>query len=579
MRERQFTARRRSGYRVHGSTVFLSAEEDHIFWKLRNLLWRTSQKRDYRHLFSKLDELMASPAIRPSDLEQQVLDFAADLEDGEMLRALVEDKQIIRKGTALSELRDRLSREGTRIVERQQMRITESQNRIKRAVALQRLQRLKELEYRVTCAVKCALHERRRRISEFQDRTRRAWSKAIPSKIISRIKESSPGVWYECELDQLDHELIACWRTTLKDGKRLEWARRGEKAALLYYRTGLRRVAEDISIQQLDSLATEWKTHDLRVDGRPLDVKNVRCPRLDRFQEHWWPDHKRDRERAQVAVVGSVSVPKADQSPEGSLVLLIGEVTDSDVRRLREDVNTAAKVAGLSLEIHPDRDWRYRLPGWLFEYPDDHYTSGPNWDDVLPRCRAISRDLGLPIAPWLVGLEAARCGPCSGIHGLKRIEETMFGFLRHVGLSRRTLFCFVLIYMLSHSDDSKAREALVDRIFHGDERSLPLGLHDPRNYVWHLLQALEQMIASNVDILHQATNFRLVGVNILQARIGSGRWHTILAYCGNCGRWPLFLGRSELCPCGRRRLVCDDPTCHSCGLNLPDCMTSVPHNR
>ena len=588
MRERQFTARRRdSGYRVRGSTVLVPTDEYYV-WKLRDLLWRTSQTGDYRRLFPKLDELIARDAIPIGVLEEHVLAFATKPTAHELLQAWVEEKRLIRSRLELTELQRRLSRvlhlavsqrcvrlrwldqyvkrAGGHIVERRQEQIKKLQDRTRRAVVSQRSMWLRGLDQRVKLAGSRIVEERKKRIAEIQNRTRRAWGNAIPSKIVSRIKESNPGVWYQCELDPLDRELVARWelKTTAEDRERLDWARRGEKAALLYYRKGLRHRVADISIQQLDGSTTEWKTHDLQVDGRLLDVKNVRCPRLDRFQEHLWRDHKQNREGDQVGIVGSVSIIGTDGDPEGSLV--IGEVTDSDVRGLHEEVNTAAKAAGLSVEIRLDRDWRDRVPGWLFEYPDVHYAGGPDWEDILPRCREIYQDLGLPMAPWLVGLEAARCGLRADSCRIMPNQGSMFGFVRRVGLSRRSLFWFVLLYMLSHRHDPKARHELVGLIFHGDEKSLPLGLHDPRHYVWHLFQTLEEMITSDDDVVGRATNFRLVGANILQARIGL-EWHTILAYCGSCGRWPIYWGASEPCPCGKRRLLCDDRACLSCGLD------------
>lgn len=587
MRETEYTARRRgSGYRIRRRTVWIPAHERN-FWKLRDLLWRTSQTRDYQRLFSGLDEYVARDAMHLQDLEQQVLDFAAGLEDGDMLRAWVADKQLIRKRVALTELRDRLSwelrravqqpslrlkeidqrvkHEGSRIVERHQMRINESQHRIKRTVVSQRSKRLKGIERRLKRTAHRIVQERQRQVAESQDRMRRTWANTIPSKIVSRLRKSNPGVWYECELDPLDLKLLAKWdrgRTTVEDRERLEWARRGEKAALLYYRRGLGRQATDVSIQQLDRSTTDWRSHDLRVDGCFLDVKNVRCTDPHRFQEHFWRDHKRSREGDHVGIVGSVSMLGTDGGPAGSLV--IGEVTDSQLRQLGAEVNRTAEAGGLSIEIDLGRDWRSRVPGWLFEYPDTHYTGGPEWEDVLPRCRSISEHLGIPVAPWLVGLEAARCGLESESRRLRPTEETIFGFLKRIGLSRRSLFCFVLLYMLAHRHDSEAREALIGHIFFGEERSFPLGLYDPRQYVRHLIQALEQVIRSKVDLVGRATNFRLHGVNILQARLEQ-EWHTILAYCGNCGRWPIYLGASEPCPCGKRRLLCDDPECLSCG--------------
>ena len=94
------------------------------------------------------------------------------------------------------------------------------------------------------------------------------------------------------------------------------------------------------------------------------------------------------------------------------------------------------------------------------------------------------------------------------------------------------------------------------------------------------------MIETNRDLLQSVSHIRLSGFAILQARV-VGQWLTILAYCGNCGKWPIFLGRTDAtaqhdrpgtgscrsCPCNSGRLVCNE--CGSCsGIR---CRQGIPY--
>ena len=168
-----------------------------------------------------------------------------------------------------------------------------------------------------------------------------------------------------------------------------------------------------------------------------------------------------------------------------------------------------------------------------------------------------------------------------------RITGSVHRFFQHFGVSRRTLFWFALTHLLSHMEEPWARDDLIEQIFpdratavrsadrSSKEKEFPLALFDPRMYIWHLIHTLSQMIQSNRRLLATVSDYRLRGAGVLQAQI-EGRWRTVLAYCGNCGKWPIFLGEvseghrerpveggaCRSCPCERSRLVCDD--CRTC---------------
>ena len=536
------------GHVVQGNTVFVQTKDDWWFWKLRDLEWRATRSRgDYRGLYRKLDELIDERGVPLRELEERLLGAPVRAAHPEALRRYFDNKRLGQARARLAELGERLKHAGAR-------------------TSTAHLERLADLGDRMVRAARRIVDARRERLSELQKCMRSFWHRAMPHALVLRLQKSTPDVRYECELDTRDRELVTSWRrgTSEKERERLEWARRGEKAAFRYYETGLGQPVADISLRQLDGSTRDWATHDLEVDSRRLDVKNIRTERTDRFGEHLWPDHKRRRGGDEIGIVGVVSELASDGCTGTSLVL--GEVGDVEVRRLHEEVNTAAAKMDLVVEINRDNGWRNRVPGWLFEYSDCHYAGAPGWVEVVSRCRAIFEGLQVPLAPWLAGLAAARGGTATETLGLPAAERVMFEFAMRVGVSRRTLFWLVLLCNLAYRHDAKARKELRSRVFFDDDVSRPLGVHDPQKYVWNVAQTLEEMITSNNEVVGRATNFRLRGVNILQACIEGGPWHTILAYCGNCGRQPIFLGASEACPCGRRRLLCDDPACLSCGL-------------
>ena len=112
--------------------------------------------------------------------------------------------------------------------------------------------------------------------------------------------------------------------------------------------------------------------------------------------------------------------------------------------------------------------------------------------------------------------------------------------------------------------------------------SFPLSVADPLLTIYSLINALQQIWDSSLEVLSQFDAYRLVNHSVLQGRGADHSWRTILAYCGGwklklagnsiaplgkCGNAPLYLGdgtggsSSSCTHC--HRLVC--PECGHCG--------------
>ena len=523
--------------------------------------WASMRSGETRGLARELDGLIRDSDIPLTRIEQHLL--VAARENGIPVQAvghLVQQRLILFRKHLLAMQGRRLRRAAQRTVD------------VARA-------KLKWIEGRNHVSVLRAIQRRREPLQRLDPRMAHAW-RCMPDVLVARLREATPEVSFSCELDAKDQQLVSTWprdrrRQVDEETNRLESARRAEKAALAYYSDlGLR--VEDVSIGQLEGGAKGHESHDIRAEDRPLDVKNVRCTRADRFAEHYWKKHKRYRHK-EVAIVGVVSMENLGAS------IVTGELQHSELDAFRHRTTSYPDGPRVSLELG---DLSGFVPGWLFEYPKLHYGSMPDWD-VLRRWLEISDALRCEVAPWILALGASRIRSGSNIPAASGVTRSIGRFFQHFPVSRRSTFWFVLCYLLSNSADPQARDDLIEHMFPNrpaggapahrllKEGQFPLALFDPREYIWNLIHTLSQMIRSNRDLLSAASAYRLRGAGILQARIDNS-WYTVLAYCGNCGKWPIYLGEPDIedgeaiveagacrsCPCNRRRLVCDD--CGGC---------------
>ena len=229
------------------------------------------------------------------------------------------------------------------------------------------------------------------------------------------------------------------------------------------------------------------------------------------------------------------------------------------------------------------------LPGWMFEYSDDHYRERNAAIDeiflLMSRNIALGEEaLELPL--WMYVLSAKDFVLHQSVTKLQRsIFEDLLQLRDSVGLNRRSLYLYVLgvaleavIQRLSVSDVLDEFIALT--VVHRDDA---LGynflyLKEPQglNYISALIGVLK--VFSNgyfYDNFDPYIKFKMTHPLILRAQRQSGAWETVVAYCGGwrkvvpevpCGNIPLVVGRQKVCTsCGN--LVCD-----SCGFCKQTCV-------
>jgi len=368
------------------------------------------------------------------------------------------------------------------------------------------------------------------------------------------------------------------------EANRLLSARVAEHAATKYYEA-LGHEVLDVSIGQIRNSDDQWKDHDLLVNGRPIDVKNARrsFSSHDAYVEHCVPKFKQSRvSGAEVSVTGVLSeysrVKNLAESVSSCRIL--GEVTASEICRLNV---WAQRRFGHILNI--DGIWKPEYqPGWIFEYPSEHYPSRDTAIAGIPGLIGKLKASGIAIdriPGWLLTLCPDRelVSPLAGSDQRSRILGDLQTLHDHIGFSRPGLFIFVMgLFLESIANgeqagqlDGPVRELLVIR---GSPYPRPLGLEDSQSYVANLIGMLVQVQNEALRQNIKFTAFRLTHPSILRGQRDSGAWMTLLAYCGGwrevpvrarCGATPLFFGQHEVCQnCGH--LVCDD-----CGYCSHDC--------
>ena len=189
--------------------------------------------------------------------------------------------------------------------------------------------RVGEVERRLNELGGTVLELRSRRLGTVTDRLHGQWRRFtmdLEREAGRIVRQDGPPVEFSLELGTRDRRLIDRWSSSdgEEEQERLSSARHAEKAVDAYYRQ-LGHSVEDVSIQQLDDAALEdsgWKTHDLLVDERPLDVKNVRFSREGALNEHLWRDHKAKRGGQPVAIVGVASEKLLDLSVARRAIVL-----------------------------------------------------------------------------------------------------------------------------------------------------------------------------------------------------------------------------------------------------------------
>ena len=366
--------------------------------------------------------------------------------------------------------------------------------------------------------------------------------------------------------------------------ERVRSARAAERAAQTYYDSfSETRPVEDVSLTQLASakdLRADWRSCDLTVSGRPIDVKNVRFESCSESPTQYYSEYllqpKYGDRPSPVTILG-VQTRQNDKVFESRI---LGEWDASIERSLSERARSLSDA--VSVRWIPSRQTPTSLPGWLLEYRRSHYSSfRPAWVKAWTRIESGVDETPVPL--WLAAIAAAH-GCSADRHSLSvrpRVDRELLRMLSRLfgghTPSRPSLVLFVLIW-LSHAGRNGNLELAADSLQRGfwghpcsrTDFTRPLGLHDPLEYVQSWMDIFVRLWQSDPSMFSRLRSLRLVARGLLRGKFeGDGEERTLVAYCGGCRRYPLVHGDVPPCGCTRRRLRC--PKCYYCHLSCSCC--------
>lgn len=384
-------------------------------------------------------------------------------------------------------------------------------------------------------------------------------------------------------------------------------ARSAELVMQTYYST-IGSPVEDISLKQLDAASEEWKTFDLRVGNRFIDVKNARQSLNGNggYVEHCVPLFKEHRVSGEHVVIAGVLSPYKKESSfysdERPIGTVLGEVNVVDVRNL---YRWAKMRFGARLDLRGIWNTGF-LPGWIFEYPNEHYPRRRSAiASIAPLLRCLSES-GM-YSKYLPGWMLLLCDDEPLISSLvlderkARLVTDLRKMSSAIGFTRRSLYVYAMGLALDALAGGKSPEEDLNEFLtliemstsrHNDDdflnneindmRESLLGLIDPQGYVSSLAKNLMVIGQRTLDSGMQLTGFQLSHPAILKGICADGKKLTLMAFCGGwqtfpirakCGTTPLTLGIDKHCP------SCGHLVCHNCGHCCDTCPECPPRQQ
>ena len=369
-------------------------------------------------------------------------------------------------------------------------------------------------------------------------------------------------------------------------------ARTAELVMQHYYRE-LGFQVEDVSSQQILQASDDWKSFDLLVSGRCIDVKNARESLNGQgyFVEHCVPRFKQTRTAGKNVVIAGVlstyfpdpAVYREQMKP----AIVLGEVDVEDVRGL---YRWARHRFGPRLDLKGIWDMGF-LPGWIFEYPPEHY---PLRSRAIESITALVWRLveagafGNRLPGWVLLL----CKDDGLIRSLplderkRKLVDDLRSMSASVGVTRRSLYVYAmglsleaLVQGTSPLEDLTALLELINLPATEKTDSRTLGLQDPMAYVTTIVETMSAIAVKLLDSQIVLTGFRLSHPAILKGVCADGSILTLLAYCGGwqeypirakCGTTPLTIANDAHCP------ECGHLICHNCGHCSNSCSLCKP---
>lgn len=467
--------------------------------------------------------------------------------------------------------------------------------------------------------------------NQFTEEDRQWVYQFIPTPAI----ESEQSEASEQESSELKEKLweykvhdILCYsvndRDFLRKYRKYYVARAAEKAAINYY-CGIGYEVEDISILpvklQSEAATVEgtqsddrWRYADI-VLRKPhetiyVDVKSSTIEDRMYYRSTFIKSFKivGKREVIYIGVLYNFDVfPRVHGDIDKHTVVTIGETQTSIISSLKE----FCEHNGVTFALPKGREEGNQLPIYLFDYGQDFYRDKvsliskiatlqdseiPDWEDAKLISKYYKTNL---IAVFLMG---KRRPPDDWIMNMsewqKRFVEIINSIPENIRLvSLPFLFFAILIHFIECiNNEDIAKDYHPKRLSNSFLRvgKYTIGILDPFSVIESFINMILVPLWEKRSQIQRFKQFRLIGPQLLQAAYSSSRetsqWITLVAWCENCGYFPLVFGVNPTCTaCGRlicaNRLRQREETCYTCSKNCrfnrlsPEKREPSPHYR
>lgn len=346
-------------------------------------------------------------------------------------------------------------------------------------------------------------------------------------------------------------------RTRFNEVHRCLAARHAEVLAANVLR-GWQCAVEDVSrLAVAGGGDTRWLTHDLQVDGEPVDVKNVTYNRADL---QTWHRARHFRKSVRYDAVRTRSM--------ASLLSFLGEGEAVDAEYLGslrpQELAELERMAepGLSITLSKiDEQEAHRLATWCFSLPDAAYRTSDGKFAQLNRRLAESRasrfaePVGYSAVLRAMGhedlLSEAERENLDREYSLSRLARSVERHGRKPGV----IIVALMNELVRHLRGEASLSEPLSRQLRVLAAARPLGVYDPSASVHRFLTALLALVRSP-ESLAGIEKIELVGTRWIRGTNAMGERLTLITNCRECGEFPLIRGQNDGCDHGTGRLKC-----------------------
>ena len=421
-----------------------------------------------------------------------------------------------------------------------------------------------------------------------------AWARQMLGASLQIRNRANPQAGNAVSLDEAERLLVRDWSVSNVDLEQAISARAAERGCKAFLQqlgyevidASLGQALEkyDIAVPDLEFEPEAWKTYDLYAAKHSrhtlqVDVKSAR--RNDRGVYSRFFVKRYKGTLSENVKYFAVLIPDLREAKIRTPAVVLGMTSLDTIQSLQKYANQLTGFLTVDFRA-PNREYGELIPPYIFDLdaPLDFYREQRL---VCERVRSLTdtqvRELislhGDAILPIL--LASRRSLPGELMAHLEDWEREFVQGIISLPVSERISLPYLFVYLLLFFVRTVNRQIppnfpsqWVRWIYGSDnpEGLRPLGIFDPLEIIRNFVNALDILYVNLQKGTLRYRSFDFRGPGLLRGTTENGSTHTLLAYCGQCGQWPLVWGREETCRvCGY--LVCSNELCHFCKQSCP----------